>query len=286
MKPRDRTRGGFIPLSHRYRFDAQLQDPYLGYKLHLIAIGATKDGGWSSSAITELFAQTTRERHGGIFRPLPRRHDARPDPVHRAAAFRAPRVRPCAGSALDAEPLPASREAPRPGHHRRCRSYPLFARRRRDVEQPGCRHAGMGQAQRALSALPGCKLVLITRSWGEASRDADGNARYVQLWSETGWPPLKSKFTNIRSASQDTCDIDYNPVTKRLEVIHPNRRGAGPGQLNNARCRCCFGASIRRRCSQAVPIGVMTALSSRGRAASSGANRTPLTACTLPQRHR
>ena len=45
MKPRDRTRGGFIPLSHRYRFDAQLQDPYLGYKLHLIAIGATKDGG-------------------------------------------------------------------------------------------------------------------------------------------------------------------------------------------------------------------------------------------------
>ncbi len=44
IKPENRNRGGFTPLSHRYKFNPK-QDPYLGYKLHLIAIGTTKDGG-------------------------------------------------------------------------------------------------------------------------------------------------------------------------------------------------------------------------------------------------
>ena len=44
MKPDDRNRGGFTPLSHRYKFNPK-QDSFLGYKLHLIAMGTTKDGG-------------------------------------------------------------------------------------------------------------------------------------------------------------------------------------------------------------------------------------------------
>ena len=44
MRPEDRSRGGFTPLSHRYKFNLK-QDPFLGYKLHLIAIGTTKDRG-------------------------------------------------------------------------------------------------------------------------------------------------------------------------------------------------------------------------------------------------
>ena len=126
------------------------------------------------------------------------------------------------------------------------------------------------------------KLIVITRSWGEPSRDADGNARYVQLWSETGWPPFKAKFTNVRSASQDTCDIDYNPVTKRFEVIHPNRRGAGPGRLNNGKMslllwsidpEALFAGSSDWRYD-------CTFFSRQGGLL--WANRTPLTACTLP----
>ncbi len=44
MKVEDRNRGGAVPLSHRYKFDPANESP-LGYKLHLNAIGITRDGG-------------------------------------------------------------------------------------------------------------------------------------------------------------------------------------------------------------------------------------------------
>lgn len=44
MKPEDRNRGGVVPLSHRAKFDKGNHSP-LGYKVHLHAIGATRDGG-------------------------------------------------------------------------------------------------------------------------------------------------------------------------------------------------------------------------------------------------
>ena len=44
MTREDRYRGGHIPLAHRYKF-APDQDPTLGYKIHLNAIGTTSDGG-------------------------------------------------------------------------------------------------------------------------------------------------------------------------------------------------------------------------------------------------
>ena len=44
MTREDRFRGGHIPLAHRYKF-ARDQDPTLGYKVHLNAIGTASDGG-------------------------------------------------------------------------------------------------------------------------------------------------------------------------------------------------------------------------------------------------
>ena len=44
MAVEDRNRGGAVPLSHRYKFDPTNDSP-LGYKLHLNAIGTTRDGG-------------------------------------------------------------------------------------------------------------------------------------------------------------------------------------------------------------------------------------------------
>lgn len=44
MAIEDRNRGGSVPLSHRYKFDPNNDSP-LGYKLHLNAIGVTRDGG-------------------------------------------------------------------------------------------------------------------------------------------------------------------------------------------------------------------------------------------------
>lgn len=43
MTAEDRNRGGSVPLSHRYKFDPDNHSP-LGYKLHLNAIGTTRDG--------------------------------------------------------------------------------------------------------------------------------------------------------------------------------------------------------------------------------------------------
>ena len=43
MTKEDRNRGGSVPLSHRYKFDPDNHSP-LGYKLHLNAIGTTRDG--------------------------------------------------------------------------------------------------------------------------------------------------------------------------------------------------------------------------------------------------
>ncbi len=44
MKPDDRNRGGIVPLSHRFKFDKG-NDSTQGYKVHLHAIGTTRDGG-------------------------------------------------------------------------------------------------------------------------------------------------------------------------------------------------------------------------------------------------
>ena len=43
MTEEDRNRGGSVPLCHRFKFDSDNRSP-LGYKLHLNAIGATRDG--------------------------------------------------------------------------------------------------------------------------------------------------------------------------------------------------------------------------------------------------
>ena len=43
MRPEDRVRGGIVPLSHRAKFDKGNKSP-LGYKVHLHAIGTTRDG--------------------------------------------------------------------------------------------------------------------------------------------------------------------------------------------------------------------------------------------------
>ena len=43
MLPADRNRGGVVPLSHRFKFDEGNKNP-AGYKIHLHAIGTTRDG--------------------------------------------------------------------------------------------------------------------------------------------------------------------------------------------------------------------------------------------------
>ena len=57
--------------------------------------------------------------------------------------------------------------------------------------------------------------------------------RWTQFWSETDWLPLRKARTNITPGERDTTDIQYNPVSKRLEAVVTNRIGGGPGHEND-----------------------------------------------------
>ena len=81
------------------------------------------------------------------------------------------------------------------------------------------------------------KLLIVSRSYDPAAYDPETDTSvYAQLWSETGWHPLMAKHTTIRVAGkrgrQDTLDIDFNPVTKRIEAAVPARSGGGEGRFH------------------------------------------------------
>jgi len=85
-------------------------------------------------------------------------------------------------------------------------------------------------------ALPdGLRLSEVTpiRSEGKTAlflRNGYRKSQYGQAYSDTGWFPFHFALSNIRSEGiVDTPDINYNPVTRRLEVAAPHRDGGGPG---------------------------------------------------------
>ncbi len=94
-------------------------------------------------------------------------------------------------------------------------------------------------------------LIILARIWSDASYDADeGTYRYGQFWSKNGRLPVSSALTNIKATeavadmapvagltksagfgpwSQDTPELIYNPVSKRIEAVVTNRCGGGQG---------------------------------------------------------
>lgn len=91
----------------------------------------------------------------------------------------------------------------------------------------------------------GSLIVLARCAAAESFEPATRTWRYVQLWSKDGWLPLQAKLTNIRASdvshlppyrsshgpfSQDTVDVAFNPVTRRLEAVATNRNGGGAGR--------------------------------------------------------
>jgi hypothetical protein len=93
----------------------------------------------------------------------------------------------------------------------------------------------------ALFTHDGATLVLA-RSHGKEALDTENKVwRYTQLYSRTGWMPFTASFTNITASqvgknkhfgpwSQDTVEVSFNPVSKRVEAVATNRTGGGPGR--------------------------------------------------------
>jgi len=92
-------------------------------------------------------------------------------------------------------------------------------------------------------------LLVVARCHGpESFESATGTWRYIQLWSRTGWLPLEAAFSTIRATgvgkgytgpwTQDTVDLSFNPVTKRIECLATDRNGdAGAGGENQRNCQ-------------------------------------------------
>lgn len=95
-------------------------------------------------------------------------------------------------------------------------------------------------------------LIILARIWSNQTYNAaEGTYRYGQFWSKNGKLPVEWKLTNIKAThaaaemapvaglmkavgfggwSQDTPDLIYNPVSKRIEAVVTNRCGGAPGK--------------------------------------------------------
>lgn len=96
-------------------------------------------------------------------------------------------------------------------------------------------------------------LFIVARCHGlESYEEATRTWRYVQLWSGTGWLPLQAALTDIRASdvrdrsrghyygrwTQDTVDLSFNPVSRRIECVATDRNGdAGAGANNPRDCQ-------------------------------------------------
>ena len=240
MRREDRYRGGHIPLAHRYKF-ARDQDPALGYKIHLNAIGTTNGGGVVLVSDHGVFRSDDRGRNWVHFSRA-MREDTTPGPV----LYIGPRLfeHPAYGlvvvghSNVVTEHYKQGLHPPdTTGGSVRIADKVHF-RYSRDggrswIEEEQSLPSFVRPAEPA-ALLHENRLAIVSRSYDPSAYDKRTDTSvYAQLWSERGWAPLKSRHSNIRVSGrrgrQDTVDIDFNPVTGRIEAVVPARAGSGPG---------------------------------------------------------
>jgi len=204
--PRDRLRGGIVPLSHRFKFDKGNQST-AGYKIHLHAIGTTRDGGVVALNNHGVFRSDDRGRSWKHF-PEALRDDRFPHqivnlgprlldhPRHGLLAF---------GNWFGT--------AAKPEKHDRLvvlRSAD-GGRRWRAEDFPA------GFQQYEPSALLHKERVLMI------ARDQTTGRDHRQLsWPFEG-PPEVFETTMSNPRYVDTVDFSLNPVTGRFEVVRSQR---------------------------------------------------------------
>ncbi len=248
MTREDRYRGGHIPLSHRYKF-APDQDPTLGYKIHLNAIGTASDGG--VVVVTDHGVFRTDDQ-GETWKHFSKA--MREDTTPGAVLYIGPRLfeHPDYGLVVVGHSNIVTEDYEKGDHPPDTTGGTV-----RIADKLHFRYSKDGGEswQEEEQSLPSFvrpgepvplyhdgKLVVVPRSYDPAAYDeATDTSVYAQLWSDSGWHPLESKHSTIRVSGkrgrQDTLDIDYNPVTKRIEAAVPARAGGAkehpyPGQMS------------------------------------------------------
>ena len=216
MTEEDRNRGGSVPLSHRYKFDPDNHSP-LGYKLHLNAIGTTRDG---AVILVSDHGAFRSEDKGRTWKHLQRafREDRHDGPF----VYVGPRIidHPEHGLLLFAH------------HHVFKNHRPHDIVRELAVYRSSAdgRHGGESWEKTRLALPDWCKpaepdvifhdnhFVAIVRNQAPANiltqmRFQFGDARITDVAN-----------TNMKTRrSVDTSAICFNPVTKRYEVVQSKR---------------------------------------------------------------
>lgn len=212
MRPEDRNRGGAVPLCHRFKFDPDNPSP-LGYKLHLNAIGTTRNG---TAVLVSDHGVFRSEDKGKTWSHL--RFAFREDRHNGPFAYVGPRIidDPAHGLLLFA-------------HHTIYRNRRPFDIAR-EIAIYRSRDDGESWEQSALKLPDWCKpaepdvifhdnqYVAIVRNQAPANILAQmrfniGDSEIKDVANT----PLKTK------TSVDTSAICFNPMTRRFEVVQSKR---------------------------------------------------------------
>jgi len=207
MRPADRNRGGIVPLSHRAKFDKKNKSPK-GYKVHLHAIGTTRDG-----AVVAI-------NNHGVFRSEDKgqtwKHFSkalRDDTFPHQIVNLGPRIVDHPEQGL----LAFGNWFGQVDQYHKYNEKLVVLRSRdgggtwKAEEYP----AGFRQYEPAVLAVKN-KFLFVTRDQTEV------RAHRQMTWSP-GRPPkvLKTNLEDPRLV--DTVDFSFNPVTKRFEIVRSER---------------------------------------------------------------
>ncbi len=207
MTAADRTRGGIVPLSHRMKFDKGNKSPQ-GYKVHLHAIGTTRDGGVIAINNHGVFRSADAGRQWKHFSKA-LRDDTFPHQIINLG----PRILDHPEHGLLAF---GNWFGEVDSYHKY--SEQLVAIRSRDggttwnVED---HPAGFRQYEPAVM-LHDEKFLFVTRDQTEV------RAHRQMTWSPGARPQImKTNLNDPRLV--DTVDLSFNPVTRRLEIVRSER---------------------------------------------------------------
>ena len=207
MKPADRIRGGIVPLSHRAKFDKGNKSPK-GYKVHLHAIGTTRDGAVVAINNHGVFRSDDKGRTWKHFSKA-LRDDTFPHQIINLG----PRILDHPQHGLLAF---GNWFGEVDSYHKY--SERLVAIRSRDggatwkVED---HPAGFRQYEPAV-LLYDERFLFVTRDQTEV------RAHRQMTWSPGAKPQITK--TNLKDPRLvDTVDFNFNPVTKRFEIVRSER---------------------------------------------------------------
>eukprot|EP00913_Durusdinium_trenchii_P035330 g33060.t1 len=207
MRPADRVRGGIVPLSHRMKFDKGNTSPK-GYKIHLHAIGTTRDGAVVAINNHGVFRSEDKGRTWTHFSKA-----LRDDTFPHEIVNLGPRLIDHPEQGLLAF---GNWFGEVDSYHKY--SDRLVALRSRDggaTWKVEVHPAGFRQYEPAALLHHG-KYLFVTRDQTKV------RAHKQMTWTPGGKPEIID--TNLKDPRLvDTVDFSFNPVTKRFEIVRSER---------------------------------------------------------------